>query len=282
MSPYQAQKHAGDERYSGITIKTAHELKRMRTAGQLAAQTLLMIGEYIRSGITTDELDQVCHRYMIDELDCIPAPLNYRGFPKSICTSVNHQVCHGIPGDRRLKNGDIVNIDVTVIKDGYHGDSSRMFYVGKPSMQARRLVETTYEAMRLGIMLIRPGICLGDVGHAIQKHAESRRYSVVRDYCGHGIGTEFHESPSVLHYGKPGTGLRLLSGMTLTVEPMINAGSYTVKLLPDRWTVVTCDHSLSAQWEHTVAVTGNGHEILTLRSDESVDWSLGDAVPTAA
>ncbi len=281
MTTQEKYKDSYNGHYSGITIKSSEALEKMRVAGRLTAQTLMMISKHVRIGVTTAELDRICHHYITDEIDCIPAPLNYRGFPKSICTSINHQVCHGIPGDRQLKAGDILNIDVTVIKDGYHGDSSCMFYIGKPSVQARRLVETTYEAMRLGIMAIRPGIRLGDIGHAIQVHAENRRYSVVRDYCGHGIGIEFHESPSVLHYGKPNTGLELMPGMTLTVEPMINAGTYEVKLLPDNWTVVTNDHLLSAQWEHTVAVTEEGHEILTLRPNESADWSIGDEIPIA-
>ena len=249
----------------------------MRVAGRIAADTLEMIADHVHPGISTEKLDQICHEYILSR-DSIPAPLNYRGYPKSVCTSINHQVCHGIPGKRILKNGDIINIDVTVIKDAYHGDTSRMYLVGKPSLQARRLVETTYAAMRLGIAMVKPDITLGDVGHTIQKLAEQHHYGVVREYCGHGIGLEFHEEPQVLHFGTPGSGLRLCAGMTFTIEPMINAGKRQVKLLPDQWTVVTHDHSLSAQWEHTIAVTENGYEILTLRSTEASDWSLGDTI----
>ena len=253
-------------------IKNAEEIEKMRAAGQAAAQVLEMIAEHVRPGVSTEELDRVCDDYITVELGCVAAPKNYRGFPKSICTSLNHQVCHGIPNERRLKNRDVLNIDVTVIKDGYHGDTSRMFAIGNPGVQAKRLIETTYEAMRRGIEMIRPGVRLGDLGHTIQSFVERRRYSVVREYCGHGIGREFHEDPQVLHYGRPGTGLELKPGMTFTVEPMINAGKRHVRLLPDGWTVVTKDHSLSAQWEHTVLVTTDGHEILTLRSDESPTW----------
>ncbi len=240
----------------------------MRVAGRLAATVLDMIGEHVRPGVTTDELDAICHRYIVDELDAVPAPLNYRGFPKSICTSVNHVVCHGIPGDRQLKSGDAVNIDITVIKDGFHGDTSRMFHVGKPSVQAERVAAVAREGMLRGIAQVAPGKHLGDIGHAIQKYVESQRCSVVREYCGHGIGRGFHEDPQVLHYGKPGTGMELAPGMSITVEPMVNAGKRHVKLLPDGWTVVTKDHSLSAQWEHTVLVTETGHEILTLGAAE--------------
>ena len=220
--------------------------------------------QMLEAGVSTGELDRICHDYIVNEQHAIPAPLNYRGFPKSICTSVNHQVCHGIPGDKKLKKGDVVNIDVTVIKDGYHGDTSKMFFVGEPSIQAKRLARISQECMLKGIALVRPGVRLGDIGHVIQEHAESHQCSVVREYCGHGIGREFHEDPQVLHYGKPGTGMALMAGMTFTIEPMINAGKKEVKLLPDNWTVVTRDHSLSAQWEHTVLVTDTGHEILTL------------------
>ena len=244
----------------------------MRAAGKAAVQVLEMIAEHVQLGVTTEELDRICDKYIVEELNCIPAPKNYRGFPKSICTSLNHQVCHGIPGERALKDGDILNIDVTVIKDGYHGDTSRMFTLGRTTVQATRLINATYEAMRRGIAIIKPGIRLGDVGATIQTFAEQQRYSVVREYCGHGIGREFHEKPQVLHYGKPNTGLDLQAGMTFTVEPMINAGKRDVKLLPDGWTVVTKDHSLSAQWEHTILVTEEGHEILTLRSDEPANW----------
>ncbi len=246
------------------TIKSPQEQDRMRVAGRLAAQVLDMIGEHVRPGVTTGELDRICHDYIVDELDAIPAPLNYRGFPKSICTSVNHVVCHGIPGDRRLKNGDAINIDITVIKDEFHGDTSRMFLVGKPGILGRRLSQVSYDAMWLGIRQIRPGTFLGDIGNAIQTHVEQNRFSVVREYCGHGIGRGFHEDPQVLHYGEPGTGMQLEEGMTITVEPMVNAGSRHVRLLNDGWTVVTRDHSLSAQWEHTVLVTATGHEVLTL------------------
>jgi methionyl aminopeptidase len=251
-----------------IPIKTASEIEKMRVAGKLAAEVLEMIEPYVVPGVTTDELDRICHSYIVNEQHAIPAPLNYRGFPKSICTSVNHQVCHGIPNDKKLKSGDIVNIDITVIKDGYHGDTSKMFMVGEVSPFAKRLVQTTRECMLLGIAQIKPGATLGDIGYAIQKHAESNRYSVVRDFCGHGIGREFHEEPQILHYGKPGTGLKLQSGMIFTVEPMINLGKHYVKVLSDGWTAVTKDRSLSAQWEHTVLVTSDGYEILTLRREE--------------
>ena len=246
------------------TIKSPLEQDKMRVAGRLAAEVLDMIGEHVRPGVTTGELDRICHEYIVDELDAIPAPLNYRGFPKSICTSVNHVVCHGIPGDRKLRKGDAVNIDITVIKDEFHGDTSRMFFVGKPGILGQRLAQVSYDAMWLGIRQIRPGACLGDIGNAIQTHVEKNRFSVVREYCGHGIGRVFHEDPQVLHYGRPGTGMQLEEGMTITVEPMVNAGSRHVRLLNDGWTVVTRDHSLSAQWEHTVLVTGSGHEVLTL------------------
>lgn len=247
-----------------VTIKTPAEIEKMRIAGRLAAQVLQMIRPHVRAGVTTGELDRICHDYIVGELDAIPAPLNYRGFPKSICTSLNHQVCHGIPGDKLLKNGDILNIDITVIKDAYHGDCSRMFYVGEPSIQARRLVEITYECMWAGILQVRPGARLGDLGAAIQQHAEKHGFSVVREFCGHGIGRRFHEEPQVLHYGRPGTGLTLEPGMTFTVEPMINAGKAGIRELADGWTIVTKDHTLSAQWEHTVLVTGEGYEVLTV------------------
>ena len=247
-----------------VTIKTAAEQDQMRVAGRLAADVLDMIGPYVVPGVTTDELDRVCHRYIVEEQDAIPAPLNYRGFPKSICTSVNHVVCHGIPGDRVLKPGDALNIDITVIKDGFHGDSSRMFFVGKPSVLAERLARVCYEGMWLGIEQIRAGARLGDIGNAVQTYVERQRFSIVREYCGHGIGREFHEDPQVLHYGEAGTGFELEAGMTITVEPMVNAGKRHVKLLNDGWTVVTKDHSLSAQWEHTVLVTESGYEVLTL------------------
>jgi methionyl aminopeptidase len=247
-----------------ITIKTPEEQEKMRVAGRLAAQVLDMIGGRVQAGVSTEELDRICHDYIVGELEAIPAPLNYRGFPKSICTSVNHVVCHGIPSDRVLKNGDIVNIDITVIKDGFHGDTSRMFFVGEPSIIAERLSRVCFEAMWRGIRMIEPGTRLGDLGHAIQTFVEEQRFSVVREYCGHGIGRVFHEDPQVLHYGKPGTGVELVPGMTITVEPMVNVGKRDVKLLSDGWTVVTKDHSLSAQWEHTVLVTDRGYEVLTL------------------
>lgn len=235
----------------------------MRVAGRLASEVLDMIEEYVKPGITTAELDSICHDYMVNQQDAIPACLNYRGFPKSICTSVNHVICHGIPSDKRLKKGDIINIDVTVIKDEYHGDNSRMYYVGKPGILAKRICDVAKESMLIGIDMVKPGIQLGDIGHAIQQHAEKNNFSVVREYCGHGIGKVFHEDPQVLHYGRPGTGMELKEGMTFTIEPMINAGKKDTRLLADNWTVVTRDHSLSAQWEHTLLVTNNGYEILT-------------------
>jgi len=251
-----------------VIIKTPDEIEKMRVAGRLAAEVLEMVGEHVRPGITTDELNQICHDYIVDVQQAIPAPLNYRGFPKSICTSVNHQVCHGIPGNKVLKDGDIVNIDVTVIKEGFHGDTSKMFFIGRPSILAQRLVDVTHKAMWKGIELVRPGARLGDIGHAIQRFVESNGYSVVQEYCGHGIGRGFHEDPQVLHYGSPDTGITLQPGMTFTIEPMVNAGKRNVKLLPDGWTVVTKDRKLSAQWEHTVLVTPSGYEVLTLRSEE--------------
>ena len=252
-----------------ISIKSPEEIEKMRVAGRLAAELLDYIGPFVKAGITTDELDKLCHEYTVNVLHALSAPLNYapsghQPYPKSICTSVNHQVCHGVPGDKKLKPGDIINVDVTVIKDGYHGDSSRMFYVGEPSIQARRLCEISYECMWLGISVIKPGAHLGDIGHIIQKHAESNGYSVVREFCGHGIGKEFHEDPQVLHYGRPGTGVKLEAGMVFTVEPMINAGRRDIRQLGDGWTIVTKDHSLSAQWEHTILVTDTGYEVLTV------------------
>ena len=247
-----------------IVIKNAAEIDKMRVAGRLAADVLDMIGAHVNPGITTNELDQICHNFIVDEQRAIPAPLNYRGFPKSICTSVNHVVCHGIPGEKILRNGDVINIDITVIKDEFHGDTSRMFFVGEPSAPAERLAKITHEAMWRGIRQIRDGSRLGDVGHAVQTFAEENRYAVVREYCGHGIGRIFHEDPQVLHYGQPATGIELKAGMTITVEPMLNAGKRNVKLLGDGWTVVTKDRSLSAQWEHTILVTQDGFEVLTL------------------
>jgi len=253
-----------------VTIKTPEEQDKMRVAGQLAARVLEMIEPHVQPGITTDELDRICHNYIVNELKSIPAPLNYNGFPKSICTSLNHVVCHGIPGAKQLKSGDIINIDITVIKDLYHGDTSRMFYVGEPSILARRLCETAQQAMFLGIKVARAGAYLGDVGAVIQHHVEKQNFSIVQEYCGHGIGRQFHEEPQVLHYGAPGTGMQLLPGMTITIEPMINAGKRHVKLLPDKWTVVTKDHSLSAQWEHTLLITEDEPEILTRRRGEEI------------
>jgi methionyl aminopeptidase len=247
-----------------VTIKTPEEQDKMRVAGRLAADVLDMIGEHVQPGVTTEELDQICHKFITETQDAIPAPLNYRGFPKSICTSVNHVVCHGIPGERKLKSGDAVNIDITVIKDGFHGDTSRMFFAGKPTIQADRLAKVAFESMWLGIEELAPGKHLGDIGEAIQKYVEKNRFSVVREYCGHGIGRVFHEDPQVLHYGRAGTGLEIQAGMTMTVEPMVNLGKRHVRLLPDGWTVVTKDHKLSAQWEHTVLITESGFEVLTL------------------
>jgi len=252
-----------------ITIKTPEEVEKMRIACQLAAEVLVMIEPYVKEGVSTQELDKICHDYMVNVQQVIPAPLNYKGFPKSICTSVNHQVCHGIPSNKPLKNGDIVNIDITVIKNGFHGDTSKMFIVGETNLPARQLIAATYQCLRLGIAQVKPGNFLGDVGYAIQKFAENQGYSVVQEYCGHGIGRDFHEEPQVMHYGKPKTGLLLRPGMTFTIEPMINAGKRYVKRLPDDWTVVTKDRSLSAQWEHTVLVTDTGVEVLTKRAEEA-------------
>jgi methionyl aminopeptidase len=247
-----------------VTIKTPDEQEKMRVAGRLAADVLDMIGRHVKPGVSTEHLDKICHDFIVNDLHAIPAPLNYRGFPKSICTSVNHVVCHGIPSERVLKSGDIVNVDVTVIKDGFHGDTSRMFFLGDPPIIGERLSRVCFEGMWRGIGAIQPGARLGDIGYAVQSFVEEQRFSVVREYCGHGIGRVFHEDPQVLHYGRPGTGLELVPGMTITVEPMINAGKREVKLLSDGWTVVTKDHSLSAQWEHTVLVTEGGYEVLTL------------------
>ncbi|MEO8671365.1 MAG: type I methionyl aminopeptidase [Tahibacter sp.] len=247
-----------------VSIKTPADIEKMRIAGALAAEVLEMISSHVRPGVSTDDLDRLCHDHIVKVQQAIPANLGYKGFPKTICTSVNHVICHGIPDSRKiLKDGDIVNIDVTVIRDGFHGDTSRMYYVGKPEVRAQRLCTIAFESMMRGIEVVRPGATLGDVGHAVQKHAEAAGFSVVREYCGHGIGRVYHEEPQVLHYGKAGTGLRLEKGMTFTVEPMINAGKAHTRLMPDGWTVVTRDHSLSAQWEHTIAVTDDGFEILT-------------------
>ena len=246
-----------------VTVKTPQEVDKMRTAGRLAAQVLDMIGPRVEAGVTTDQLNTICHDFIVNTQQAIPAPLNYRGFPKSICTSLNHVICHGIPSDKKLKDGDILNIDITVIKDGFHGDTSRMFWVGEPSIRARRVCQISHECLHKGIHLVKPGARLGDIGHTIQRHAEGNGFSVVREYCGHGIGRGFHEDPQVLHYGKPGTGFVLQAGMTFTIEPMINVGKKETRLLPDGWTVITKDRSLSAQWEHTILVTEDGHEILT-------------------
>lgn len=251
-----------------IIIKTPEEIERMRIAGRLAADVLDMVEPHVQIGITTEEINSICHDYIVNVQGAIPAPLNYRGFPKSICTSVNHQVCHGIPGNKKLKNGDIVNIDITVIKDGFHGDTSKMFMIGEPSVLAQRLSTVTREAMLIGIEIVKPGVYLNDIGREIQKFVESHNYSVVREYCGHGIGRGFHEEPQVLHYAAQTDGPMLQPGMCFTIEPMVNAGKRMIKLLPDGWTVVTKDRSLSAQWEHTVLVTDDGHEILTLRQEE--------------
>ena len=273
--------HCGHNRYNGsstsgilylymtVTIKTAEEIEKMRVAGRLAADVLEMIGPYVVPGVSTGELDTLCHNYIVNEQQAIPAPLNYNGFPKSICTSINQVICHGIPSnDKILKKGDIINIDITVIKDGYHGDTSQMFFVGEPIAAVKRLVEITQECLYLGIDMVRPGVQLGDIGAAIQKHAESNHYSVVREYCGHGIGKTFHEDPQVLHYGKPGTGMALEEGMTFTIEPMINLGTRFNKLMKDGWTLVTKDRKPSAQWEHTLLVTTSGVEVLTARPGE--------------
>ena len=253
-----------------IKIKTAEEIEKMRVAGRLAADVLEMITPYVKAGVTTDELNTICHDYIIAH-DAYPAPLNYHGFPKSICTSVNHCVCHGIPNEKALKDGDIINIDVTVKKDGYHGDTSKMFIIGEGSILANRLVKVTQESLYKAIRLVKPGARLGDIGHEIQKYAESFGYSIVREFCGHGIGDEFHEEPQVVHYGRPGTGVELKAGMCLTIEPMINAGKRHTKILKDNWTVLTKDRSLSAQWEHTLLVTDDGVEILTLREDDTIE-----------
>jgi methionyl aminopeptidase len=252
-----------------VTIKTPAEQEQMRVAGRLAADVLDMIGAYVVPGVTTEELNERCHDYIVNVQKAVPAPLNYRGFPKSICTSVNHVVCHGIPSpEKRLKQGDIINVDVTVIKDGWHGDTSRMFAVGKVAPAAQRLMDITREAMWIGIRQVRPGARLGDLGAAIQGFVEPQHLSIVREYCGHGIGRIFHEDPQVLHYGERGRGFELQAGMTFTVEPMVNVGKRHVRLLNDGWTVVTKDHSLSAQWEHTVLVTDTGCEVLTLGAAE--------------
>ena len=252
-----------------VTVKNEDDIRKMRVAGKLAAEVLDFITPHVQPGVTTEEIDRLCHDYMVNVQDTVPAPLNYAPpghapYPKSICTSINNQICHGIPSDRVLKKGDIVNIDITVIKEGYHGDTSRMFYVGEPSIQAKRLCEITYQSMWKGIREVRPGARLGDIGFSIQQFAESHGFSIVREFCGHGIGKVFHEEPQVLHYGKKGTGLELKEGMTFTIEPMVNAGKKDIRMMPDGWTVVTKDRSLSAQWEHTILVTKDGYEVLTV------------------
>jgi methionyl aminopeptidase len=252
-----------------VTINNAEDIAAMRIAGKLASEVLDYITPFVVHGVTTEKLDQICHDYIVNVQQAIPAPLNYAPdghtpYPKSICTSVNHQICHGVPGDKVLKNGDIVNIDITVIKNGYHGDTSRMFMVGEVSIQAKRLCELTYQAMWLGIQKVKPDATLGDIGYAIQSFAEKNGFSVVREFCGHGIGKRFHEEPQVLHYGRPGMGLKLKAGMMFTIEPMINAGKRDIKQMPDGWTIVTKDRSLSAQWEHTILVTDTGYEVMTL------------------
>jgi methionyl aminopeptidase len=247
-----------------VTVKNPDQIEKMRVAGRLAAEVLEMLVPHVKPGVSTEDIDRLAYEHIVNVQKAIPANVGYRGFPKTLCTSVNHVICHGIPNPGKLlKDGDIVNIDVTVIKDGWHGDTSRMYFVGQPSVLAKRLVDTTLEAMMLGIGQVRPGATLGDIGHAIQQHAEAQGFSVVREYCGHGIGQIYHEDPQVLHYGHAGAGMKLQKGMTFTVEPMINAGKPQTRLLPDGWTVVTKDHSLSAQWEHTIAVTDDGYEILT-------------------
>ena len=253
-----------------ITLKTPKQIEKMRTACRLASEVIDYVAPFVKPGVTTGELDRLCHDYMVNVQGTVPAPLNYQPpgyapYPKSICSSVNHQVCHGIPGDKQLKKGDIVNLDITVItQDGWYGDTSRMFCVGEVSTLAQRLCDVTFECLWKGIDVVRPGATLGDIGHAIQTHAHKNGYSVVREFCGHGIGQHFHEDPQVLHYGKPGAGLKLQEGMIFTIEPMINAGKADIRELADGWTIVTKDHSLSAQWEHTIVVTSNGVEVLTV------------------
>ena len=266
-----------------VTIKTLEEVDAMRVAGRLASEVLDFITPHVRPGAATAELDRLCHEFMVDVQGTIPAPLNYappgyRPYPKSVCASVNHQVCHGIPGDRPLKKGDILNLDITVIKDGFHGDTSRMFIVGEgASILAKRLCAVTYECLWLGIAQVRPGGHLGDIGHAIQRHAEAAGFSIVREFCGHGIGRKFHEEPQVLHYGRADTGITLEPGMTFTVEPMINAGRAAISELPDGWTIITKDRSLSAQWEHTVLVTETGYEVLTVSAGSPAAPSITPA-----
>ena len=263
-----------------VTIKTPAEIEKMRVAGRLAAEVLEMIGEYVKPGVTTEELDRICHDYIVNVQQAIPAPLNYKGFPKSICTSINHVVCHGIPNEKPLKDGDVLNIDITVIKDGYHGDTSKMFMVGKVSEWAEKLARITQECMYKGIALVRPGARLGDIGDVIQKHADKSGCSVVRDSCGPGVGAVFHEEPQVLHYGRAGTGMELKEGMTFTIEPMINQGRAETRSLGDGWPAITKDRKLSAQWEHTILVTADGYEIFTLRSDDTLPRSAPATQPS--
>jgi len=251
------------KRNSGIVLKSREEVESMRVAGHLAGEVLQMIREFVVPGVSTGELDDICHRHITEVQGGIPAPLNYKGFPKSICTSVNHVICHGIPGEKILKKGDVINIDITVIKDGWHGDTSKMFRLGETSVRAKRICDIAYESMVRGIEMVKPGVRLGDIGHTIQTYAEGRGCSVVREYCGHGIGQVFHEDPQVLHYGRPGTGEVLVPGMVFTIEPMVNLGKRDTRLMPDGWTVITRDRSLSAQWEHTIAVTETGLDVLT-------------------
>lgn len=254
---------------TAIEIKTPEEIEKMRVAGRLAADVLDMIEPFVKVGISTNELDKICHDYMVNEQKTIPAPLNYKGFPKSICTSVNRQICHGIPSDKKLKDGDIINLDITVIKDGFHGDTSKMFMVGKKvSVLAKRLCQVAQDAMWKGIEQVKDGAALGDIGYAIQTYTHKNRFSIVEEYCGHGIGRNFHMAPQVMHYGRAGKGDLIKSGMTFTIEPMINAGKRHIRHLDDGWTVVTKDRSLSAQWEHTILVTDTGYEVLTLRAEE--------------
>ena len=268
-----------------ITYKDAQGIEGMRIAGRLTSEVLDYLTPFIKPGVTTNEIDKLAHDYIVDVQKAIPAPLNYTGggskpYPKSICTSINHQVCHGIPNDKPLKKGDIVNVDVTVIKDGWHGDSSRMFAVGEVSIAAKRLCAVTYDAMWHGIKMVKPGIHLGDIGHAIQQFAEGQGFSVVREFCGHGIGQGFHEEPQVLHYGRAGTGMELKEGMTFTIEPMINQGRAETRTLGDGWTAITKDRKLSAQWEHTILVTADGYEIFTLRSDDTLPRSAPATQPS--
>jgi len=269
-----------------VVIKTPEQIEKMRIAGRLGAEVLDYITPFVKAGVTTGKLDKLCHDYMVDVQATIPATLNYappghKPYPASCCTSVNHQVCHGIPGEKLLKNGDIINIDVTVIADGYHGDNSRMFYIGEPSIQAKRLCESTYEAMWRGIRQVRPGGLLGEIGYAIQSFAEKQGFSVVREFCGHGVGKKFHEEPQILHYGKANSGMAMKPGMIFTVEPMINAGRKEIRMLGDGWGVVTADHSLSAQWEHTVLVTETGFEVLTVSAGTPAPPELVAATASA-